>query len=222
MQFPQYQPPAHEGLEILFQDDALLIVNKPSGLLATPGRGDDKQDCLLSRLQYEFPDAEVVHRLDMATSGLMIFALDKTMQRELSILFQQRKVHKVYTAVVEGLIETDKGSINLPMITDWPNRPLQAIDYEKGKPALTHFEVMKRDDDKNITWVELMPMTGRTHQLRLHMKTLGHAIIGDNLYSPSTSVISSPRLLLHATLLGFRHPMTRQQVNVSLPADFSI
>jgi len=217
MQFPQYKPPPHESLDIAYQDDTLLIVNKPSGLLATPGRGEDKQDCLISRVQQAFPTAEIVHRLDMATSGLMLIALNKSMQREMSILFQQRQVHKIYIAVVEGIIESDEGSVDLPMMTDWPNRPLQMIDHEKGKAALTHYRVLERDVANNLTHVELKPMTGRTHQLRLHMQAMGHAIMGDNLYSSSAA---SSRLLLHATSLKFIHPMTTQSVNVSKPPVF--
>lgn len=217
MQFPQYQPPPHEGLDIAYQDDSLLIVNKPSGLLATPGRGEDKQDCLISRVQQAFPTAEIVHRLDMATSGLMLIALNKSMQREMSILFQQRQVQKIYIAVVEGIIESDEGSVDLPMMTDWPNRPLQMIDHEKGKAALTHYRVLERDMDNNLSRVELKPVTGRTHQLRLHMQAMGHAIMGDNLYSSSAA---ASRLLLHATSLEFIHPITAQSVNVFKPPVF--
>ena len=220
IQFSAYTPPIHKELDIVYQDPSLLVINKPSGLLATPGRGDDKQDCLLSRVQIEFPTAEIVHRLDMATSGLMLFAINKAMQREMSILFQERKIQKKYIAVVEGIIKNSEGSVDSPMITDWPNRPLQMIDYESGKAALTHYTVIERDEVNECTRIELRPVTGRTHQLRLHMQSIGHVIKGDNLYSPPSLKKMPTRLLLHATFLEFQHPIDDKSITIFSEPEF--
>lgn len=166
-----YSPPLHLKLDILFQDKYLLIVNKPSGLLSVPGRGEDKLDSLIVRIQEEYPDALIVHRLDMSTSGLMIIALGKDNERTLSILFQQRKVDKKYVAVVDGLVSPQAGEIDLPLITDWPNRPKQKVDFKTGKPSQTRYQVLSYNN--NTTRLELTPLTGRSHQLRVHMQSLG-------------------------------------------------
>lgn len=189
-------------MELIYRDDALLVVNKPAGLLAVPGRGADKQDCLSSRIRNEFPDALVVHRLDMATSGLIVFARGEEMQRRLSQLFREREVRKRYVAVVAGNLEPDAGEIDLPLLADWPNRPLQKIDHATGKPSLTRYRVLAREADG--TRVELEPVTGRTHQLRVHLAAIGHPIIGDALYGGPMAT----RLLLHARMLGFVHPLS--------------
>lgn len=181
----------------------MLVASKPAGLLAVPGRGADKQDCLSARLQEEFPDALIVHRLDMATSGLMVFARGADMQRRLSMMFQKREVEKRYVAMVTGRLEPVTGEVNLPMVADWPKRPLQKIDTENGKPSLTRYRVL--GFEAGDTRVELEPVTGRSHQLRLHMATIGHPILGDALYG---EVVSAPRLLLHATSLDLLHPVT--------------
>lgn len=191
------------SLDLIYQDDCLLVVNKPAGLLAVPGRGPDKQDCLFSRLQQEFPDALVVHRLDMSTSGLMIFARVAEMQRRLSLMFQEREVEKRYMAVVAGTLEAETGEVNLPIVADWPNRPLQKIDTVLGKPSLTRYRTL--EFTAGTTRVELEPFTGRTHQLRLHMAAIGHPILGDALYG---NAASAPRLMLHATTLDLLHPLT--------------
>jgi tRNA pseudouridine32 synthase/23S rRNA pseudouridine746 synthase len=188
--------------EILFQDEQLLIVNKPSGLLSVPGRGEDKQDCLSVRIQQQFPNALVVHRLDMATSGLMVFARGEAMQRELSRLFREREVTKRYMALVAGVLENEVGEIDLPLIVDWPNRPRSKVDFELGKPSLTRYRLLGIEGGDSR--VELEPITGRTHQLRLHLASIGHPIIGDTLYDGR----SAERLMLHATHLGFNHPIT--------------
>lgn len=203
-----YIPPPDNGLDIIHADEYLLVVNKPAGLLSVPGRGPEKQDCLISRVQREYPAALTVHRLDMSTSGLMVLALGKAMERKLSILFQQRAVHKRYIAVVNGKPEQDSGEIDLPLITDWPNRPRQMVSYEHGKPSQTRYRVLSYDPQHNTSRVELEPLTGRTHQLRVHLMSLGHAILGDEFYASDDVFAQAERLLLHASRLGFEHPVT--------------
>jgi len=188
--------------EIFFQDEHLLIVNKPAGLLSVPGRGEDKQDCLSARIQQRFPDALVVHRLDMATSGLMVFARGEAMQRELSRMFRDREVSKRYVALVAGVLENKVGEIDLPLIVDWPNRPKSKVDFELGKPSLTRYRLLGIEGSDSR--IELEPITGRTHQLRLHLASIGHPIIGDTLYDGR----SAERLMLHATRLALNHPIT--------------
>ncbi len=216
----RYQPPIHTALDIRYQDDYLLIVNKPAGLLSVPGRGDDKTDCLISRAQEEFPDALIVHRLDMSTSGLIILAKGKEMERCLSILFQQRKVNKKYTAIVNGEVNPLSGEIDLPIITDWPNRPRQKMDFETGKRSITSYHVLSFDSKTNSSRIELTPVTGRTHQLRLHMKLINHAILGDELYAEKPVIDKATRLLLHASYLSLQHPVTNQTIEVLSEADF--
>lgn len=215
-----YTPPEDTGLDILFQDDYLLALNKPSGLLSVPGKDADKKDCLATRVQQRFADALVVHRLDMATSGIMLMALNKDIHRELSILFQQRQVKKTYVAVLDGLLEEDLGSVDLPLITDWPNRPRQKVDYQQGKASLTHYRVLERYPDSQTTRVELSPETGRSHQLRVHMQSIGHAIIGDRLYASSRAQEKSARLLLHARQLILNHPVSEAEITISCDAEF--
>lgn len=195
-------------VELLFVDDYLLVAVKPAGLLSVPGRGSDKQDCLSARVQSRFPDALVVHRLDMATSGLMLFARGAEMQRKLSMLFQQREIDKCYIAVCAGKLEQTQGEIDLPIAPDWPNRPLQRIDTQHGKPSLTRYRLLLQESDRSR--VELVPVTGRSHQLRLHLSSLGHPILGDALYGDA---YSAPRLLLHACTLRFTHPVTGDLVS---------
>jgi tRNA pseudouridine32 synthase/23S rRNA pseudouridine746 synthase len=195
-----------DGLALVHVDAACLVVVKPSGLLAVPGRGADKKDCLAARVRVAFDDALIVHRLDMATSGLMLFARGASAQRRLSDAFAQRDVHKRYVAVVDGLVAQDSGEIDLPLIADWPNRPLQKVDAVAGKPSLTRWRVLERDPLQHTTRVELEPVTGRAHQLRLHLRELGHPILGDALYAPPAVQMRAPRLLLHASALAFVHP----------------
>lgn len=217
--FP-YQPPPPSPLNILYQDEHLLAVVKPSGLLSVPGRGEDKQDCLLSRLREDFPEALIVHRLDMSTSGIMLLARSKAVERELSILFQQRKVHKRYIAVVAGLMAQDSGEVNLPLITDWPNRPRQMVSFELGKPSCTRYQVVARDKALNTTRLELEPVTGRSHQLRVHMQALGHPILGDDLYAHPEARQMAARLLLHACAIRLPHPVLDQQIALEQAAPF--
>jgi tRNA pseudouridine32 synthase/23S rRNA pseudouridine746 synthase len=215
-----YNPPTDTGLELIHQDRSLLVLNKPSGLLSVPGRGEDKQDSLLTRARKRFADAECVHRLDMETSGLMILARGKQAQRMLNCLFQQRRVHKQYEAVVAGKLDSRDGTINLPLICDWPNRPRQKVDHSHGKPSITHFRVLGHDKQRDATRVVLYPETGRSHQLRIHMQSLGHSILGDRLYAARVSADSAPRLLLHASALVFCHPVTKQQTRFYSHAPF--
>ena len=192
-------------INIHYADDAVVVVNKPSGLLSVPGRGADKQDCVVRRVQQTFPTARIVHRLDCATSGLMVLALSADGHRELSRQFHDREIEKAYVALVYGALEADEGEVRLPLMTDWPNRPKQMIS-EEGKPAHTQYRVLSRETGN--TRVLLTPITGRTHQLRMHMLSLGHPILGDRLYADGEALSASERLMLHAWQLGFTHPET--------------
>lgn len=216
---PVYAPPAGP-LKIVHQDEALVVLDKPSGLLSVPGRGPAHADSLASRVQAEFPDARIVHRLDMATSGLIVLARGAAMERALSIAFQKRQVEKLYVAVVAGQIAEDSGEIDLPLITDWPNRPRQKVDFELGKASLTGFEVLARDAARNTSRVALTPHTGRSHQLRVHLLAIGHPILGDDLYGDAASRTAAPRLLLHATRLALPHPLSGAQLKLESPPDF--
>jgi tRNA pseudouridine32 synthase/23S rRNA pseudouridine746 synthase len=202
-------------LDLVYSDDSFLVVNKPAGLLAVPGRGAGKQDCLSARLQQLFPDALIVHRLDMSTSGLMVFARGTEMQRRLSLMFQERQVEKRYVAMVAGKLEPETGEVSLPIAADWPNRPLRKIDAETGKPSLTQYRTVNIDGAASR--VELEPVTGRTHQLRVHMAAIGHPILGDALYGNASS---ASRLLLHATTLGLSHPLTGAALHFVSSAPF--
>lgn len=205
--------------EILFQDAHYIILNKPANLLSVPGRGPDKQDCLASRVQSKFPTALIVHRLDYDTSGIILMALSKQAQSLMGRLFQDREVNKIYTAIVEGHPEQNSGSIDLPMRCDFERRPLQIIDHVQGKQALTHWKLLEHYEN-NSSRIELEPHTGRSHQLRLHMQSLGHPIIGDNLYGTNKADSINSRLLLHATQLSFIHPFENQRVSILNPAKF--
>ncbi len=210
-------------IEPLYVDDALLVVDKPSGLLAVPGRGADKQDCLSARVQIRYPDALIVHRLDMATSGLMVMARGVAAQRKLSQAFAAREVKKRYLAVVAGRLETPAeawGTIDLPISVDWPNRPLRVVDPVHGKPSLTRWRVVGYDASIAASRVELEPITGRSHQLRVHMRALGHPILGDALYAPPAACALSERLLLHAQWLCFAHPKTGEACTFESSAPF--
>ena len=208
--------PPMQCLQLLHVDDALLVVVKPAGLLAVPGRGDAGRDNLCAQLQTQYADARIVHRLDMATSGLMLFARGDAAQRALSIAFEQRRVAKWYVAVVEGSVVDDAGSIDLPLLADWPRRPLQKVDRDRGKPALTHWQVLQRDAD--TTRLQLQPISGRSHQLRVHLQAIGHPIRGDALYAPPP--VRAERLLLHATRLAFAHPLSGQAMQFDSAAEF--
>jgi len=191
-------------IHLHYIDDALLVAEKPAGLLSVPGRSEENQDCVVARLQARYPDALTVHRLDQVTSGLLLHARGKAMQGALSMQFEQRSVSKRYEAVLEGLLEAEAGAVDLPLIVDWPNRPKQQVDHERGKPALTRWRVLDRDVQAQRTRVVLEPVTGRSHQLRLHMASLGHPIVGDVLYGATPA----QRVYLHACALAFTHPVT--------------
>ena len=197
-----YCPP-DTPLDILHQDHELLIVNKPSGLLSVPGRGEHLADCLIARIQAVFPEALLVHRLDRDTSGVMVFAMTPHAQRHLGLQFEKRQVKKVYISRVYGEVEGSEGTVDLPLIVDWPNRPRQHVDHENGKPAVTDWKVAKRGDGE--TRMRLFPQTGRSHQLRVHMRELGHPILGDPFYATGAA-LDAPRLMLHAESLRLRHP----------------
>jgi len=212
------------GLECLYADDDLLVLAKPSGLLCVPGRGPDKQDCLSARAQQRWPEALIVHRLDQATSGLVLMARNPEMQRRLGRAFELREMHKRYQAIVAGQMAAPEtgawAEINLPIAADWERRPLRVIDPVQGKPSQTRWRVLAHDGATHTTRIELEPVTGRTHQLRVHLAAVGHAILGDALYADSAVHAQAPRLLLHACWLAFEHPGTRQRIEFSLPAPF--
>lgn len=208
MSLMHYNPPPHSDLAFQFADEHCLVLLKPAGLLSVPGRGIERQDCLISRVQQYYSDALIVHRLDMSTSGLMVLARGKAMERALSIQFQQRQIHKRYVAVVAGCLAQLKGQIELPLITDWPNRPRQKVDYTQGKAALTRYQVLEYQAGQDCSRLLLEPETGRSHQLRVHLLSLGHPILGDELYAPLEVQQQAERLLLHACELGFYHPVS--------------
>ncbi len=196
-----YAPPTSD-LNIIAETDDYLLVDKPAGLLSVPGK--TYPDCMEARVKAYCPQALTIHRLDMATSGLMIFAKTKHAQRHLGLQFEKRQTEKTYLADVAGEDMADTGRVNLPIWTDWPNRPKQMIDYEKGRRAVTDWAVIHRKD--GVTRVSLHPITGRSHQLRLHMLCVGHPILGDRLYAPDDVFERSVQLRLHAHHLRFREP----------------
>lgn len=201
-----YAPPLEPYLPIVFADDQMLIIDKPSGLLSVPGKGEDKADCVASRAVSLYHDALIVHRLDMATSGLMVLGRGASAQAKLSEQFAMRKTAKTYVAQVWGEMASDEGEVDLPLITDWPNRPKQMVCFERGKPALTRYRVLAREGGNSL--VELNPVTGRSHQLRVHMLALGHPILGDTLYAHEAALQAADRLQLHAQDLSLFHPHT--------------
>ena len=214
-----------EAISVVHADAHLLVLDKPAGLLSVPGRGADKADCLSARVQSLYPDALVVHRLDMATSGLIVLARGADLQRRLSRAFAEREVSKRYVAVVTGLLEAAAtadgwGLIDLPIAADWPNRPLRIIDFGHGQASQTRWRVLAHDPATGTTRVELEPVTGRSHQLRVHLKALGHPILGDALYAPPAVQNAAPRLLLHACGLKLAHPDNGEALEFSSPAPF--
>lgn len=227
---PPLPDAAELGDHIHHVDEALIVVDKPAGLLAVPGRGPDKADCLASRLAASWPDALVVHRLDQATSGLMVFARGAEAQRRLSAAFAQREVAKRYEALAAGQLGQavgDRGEIDLPLIADWPRRPLQKVDHATGKPSLTRWQVLAHELlppadglPSCLTRLALEPVTGRSHQLRVHLAHLGHPLLGDALYAPPSLVAAAPRLLLHACQLRLAHPLSGAELEFSSPPPF--
>ena len=210
-------------VQAVHEDADLLVLQKPAGLLCVPGRGPDKQDCLSARAQQHWPGALIVHRLDQATSGLVLMARHIDAQRRLSHAFAERQVHKRYQAVVWGLLAAQEGAwneINLPIAADWERRPLRVIDPALGKPSLTRWRLLGHQPANSTSRIELEPVTGRTHQLRVHMAAVGHPILGDALYAPAEVQTLAPRLLLHASHLAFAHPSTGDAVALEWAADF--
>lgn len=213
-----YRPPADQGLVIIHQDDDLLLVDKPSGLLSVPGKAADHADCLEMRVKTAFPQALLVHRLDLDTSGLMVFAMNPAAQRHLGLQFERRHIEKRYVARVAGNLTTPIGQIDLPLICDWPNRPLQKVDWDVGKLAQTRFEVLQLEAE--ATRLALFPKTGRSHQLRVHCMAMGHAILGDPFYATPDAFDAASRLQLHAEALSLFHPTGGARVTFEATAPF--
>ncbi|ABG42331.1 ribosomal large subunit pseudouridine synthase A [Paraglaciecola sp. T6c] len=218
MAIVNYAPPTRPYLQIVFKDEYVLVLNKPSGLLTVPGKALEHKDSLELRVQRVYPTARIVHRLDMATSGLLVMALDKDTHRQLSKQFELRQTRKTYIARVFGQVNGERGSVDLPLMCDWPNRPKQMVCQQRGKPSLTHWRILERND--HTTRMELTPVTGRSHQLRVHMLSLGHPILGDRLYAHFDALAMANRLQLHAQTLGFTHPATNASVDFHAPVPF--
>lgn len=213
-----YTPP-DTPLRILHEDAALILVEKPSGLLSVPGKDPALADCLEARLRAACPDALLIHRLDMDTSGIMVFARTALAQRHLNWQFERRQVSKTYIARVDGHPAADDGRVTLPLIADWPRRPLQKVCHESGKAAETHWRVLSRAADGTAR-LSLAPRTGRSHQLRVHCAEIGHPILGDRFYAPDPVIAAASRLCLHAQSLTFRHPDGGASVTFEAPAPF--
>jgi tRNA pseudouridine32 synthase/23S rRNA pseudouridine746 synthase len=208
--------PSH--LSIVYADDRVLALSKPSGLLSVPGKAEDNKDCLETRAKNKFETARIVHRLDMETSGILIFAMDAEAHRHLGLQFERRKTSKTYIARITGNPKENSGEISLPLRCDWPNRPKQMVDHELGKHAQTFWEIIERED--NVARIKLTPVTGRSHQLRVHMQQLGHPILGDKLYAPEDVITAAPRLQLHAEKLEFHHPDDGRIISLYDPCPF--
>jgi tRNA pseudouridine32 synthase / 23S rRNA pseudouridine746 synthase len=213
---PDYHPPIKPWLDVLYEDNALVVLNKQAGLLSVPG--NVSRDSLETRAAERFGDTLVAHRLDMATSGVIVMPRGKENLAAVGLQFEKRQTEKRYIAVVWGDVAEDKGTVDLPIRCDWPNRPLQMICHERGRPAVTHWEVITREGDK--TRLALTPITGRSHQLRLHMKVLGHPILGDEWYADGEARAASPRLLLHAEELTLTHPANGERMSFTAPCPF--
>ena len=209
-----YKPP-NNPIEVIYEDKHILLVNKPSGLLSVPGKSVDHKDCLESRLRTDFPEILLVHRLDHPTSGVMIFARTRHAQRHLGLQFENRQIKKAYLARVWGKPKGNSGHINLPLICDWPNRPKQMVCFERGKSAITNWVL--ESVQGSVSRLQLHPKTGRSHQLRVHMMSIGHAIVGDAFYASEEVAAKSDRLLLHAHKLSFRHPITGENIETISP-----
>ena len=215
----EYNPPQEPWLDLVYRDDYIAVVNKPSGLLSVPGNQPQYYDSAMSRVKEKYGFCEPAHRLDMATSGILLFALSKAADRELKRQFREREPKKYYQALVWGHLEQDHGVVELPLICDWENRPRQKICFERGKRAVTFYDVLQRYPN-NTTRVKLTPITGRSHQLRLHMLALGHPILGDKFYAHPQAKALSLRLCLHAESLQIQHPITGKTMEFTTPVGF--
>lgn len=213
-----YQPPQH-ALQIIYEDDDLVIIDKPAGLLSVPGRLPEHHDSAYLRVVAMYPEARITHRLDMATSGILLFAKHRDAEVAVSKMFQARQVKKLYVALVQGEIDL-AGQVDLPLITDWENRPRQMVHFELGKPAQTFYERVDYDAQTDISRVHLTPITGRSHQLRVHMQAIGHPITGDKIYHPNPAQSPLGRMALHARDLEFKHPFHGNEVIVHAAAPF--
>lgn len=213
-----YHPPMDPYLRILYRDEQLVVLDKPSGLLSVPGKALDHKDSLQLRVQRVLPEARQIHRLDMATSGLLVMALDKASQGHLARQFQERRIQKTYLARVWGKVKGTQGTVNIPLLRDWPNRPKQKFDLFEGKASVTHWQVLDYSD--NVTTVKLKPVTGRSHQLRMHMLAIGHPILGDRLYAHEEAKQAAPRLQLHAHRLSCQHPESHEIMDWHSPCPF--
>lgn len=212
-----YAPP-DLPLKVLHVDAQILLVEKPAGLLSVPGKGPDLADCMMGRVRAAFPEALLVHRLDRDTSGVMVFALTPSAQRHMGLQFEKRLVKKTYVARVWGHVQERSGTIDLPLIVDWPNRPLQHVDHENGRPAVTDWRRL-RHEASGTTRMRLMPLTGRSHQLRVHMQAIGHPILGDPFYATGPAR-DAPRLMLHAETLRINHPESGRGMGITAPCPF--
>lgn len=215
-----YTPPMTPYLDILYEDTEIVVVNKPSGILSVPGKATEHYDSIVSRVKENNPEAGAVHRLDMSTSGIMVVAKNKLATGRLGKQFQERKTDKVYFAWLGGKMEKEEGVVNLPLCVDWENRPLQHVDYENGREAITHYICLWSNEEKSF--VRLHPYTGRSHQLRVHMKELNHPILGDHLYAPEKYRSMAPHLYLHAGYLSFFHPITNQKMEFKAEPPFPV
>ena len=213
-----YNPPTEPWLDTIYKDKDMIVFNKPAGILSVPGRDIERHDSMYSRLLEKYPNSHTVHRLDLATSGVIIFALRKEAERALKIQFQERETKKVYFARVFGHIKEDQGCIDFPLSKDVNNPPRHKVDLEKGKLCKTFYEVVSYG--KQSTLVKLMPVTGRTHQLRLHMMAIGHPILGDDFYADPVALALSPRLLLHASQISIQHPYTKKMIRFKTDVPF--
>ncbi len=214
-----YDPPLDPYLEVMHQDDDLIVLSKPANLLSVAGKALEHADCLETRAQETFPSATIVHRLDRGTSGLMVMALNMDAHRNISTQFEKRRTHKTYIARVFGHDIKDTGHIDLPLLCDWPNRPKQMVCHEKGKSSQTDWEVIEREEN-NVTRLRLRPITGRTHQLRVHVQQIGYPILGDHFYAPPDVENMAERLQLHAQSLTLFHPSDSQKVTYTVPCPF--
>ena len=213
---PYLVPHSRELIRILYRDADLLIVDKPTLLLSVPGRHPLNRDCLIERIDAHYPGVVAVHRLDLDTSGVMIVPRHRESLSRLARQFQSRSIEKTYIARVAGVVEKNTGTINLPLTRDWPNRPRQKVCFETGKPSITHWKRLSTDD--NTSLLELNPVTGRSHQLRIHLNEIGHPILGCDFYAPENVLAAAPRLLLHASRIRFSHPISGDTITASSPA----